>query len=184
MLAYHIRRLEDRALAKQVYAEQLARGWPGLAKECKEICERLKVEDVNETVMSKNQFKKHVEKACQVEDEAMMKRKMESLSKMSDRIAEDCKMKEYMKNNLVSVVRDIFRIRTNMNQLRGNFKNDYKLTKQGSRCNCGLEEENNKHIMECSLYYDIRVGKDMSCDKELVEFFRAVMDRRRKKDEK
>ena len=39
MLAYHIRRLEDRALAKQVYVEQLSRGWPGLAREGKEMCE-------------------------------------------------------------------------------------------------------------------------------------------------
>ena len=34
-------------LAGRVYKEQVAMGWPGLAKESKEICQKLGIEDCN-----------------------------------------------------------------------------------------------------------------------------------------
>ena len=41
MLALHCRRLGEGALASQVYMEQQARGWPGLAKEASDTFETL-----------------------------------------------------------------------------------------------------------------------------------------------
>ena len=52
-LVLHIRSLNDETLAKKIYNEQRKQGWPGLAKETKNICEVLGVEDVNTTQMNK-----------------------------------------------------------------------------------------------------------------------------------
>merc|ERR1712016_22186 len=38
MLVLHIRSLDDNTLAKKIYNQQVEEGWPGLAKETKEIC--------------------------------------------------------------------------------------------------------------------------------------------------
>ena len=36
-----------------MYEDQLRNNWPGLVKETEELCEKLKKEDVNETVVPK-----------------------------------------------------------------------------------------------------------------------------------
>jgi hypothetical protein len=53
MLVHHIRNLEEGALAKMIYQEQVRNNWPGLAKESEELCEELGVEDVNLTHLGK-----------------------------------------------------------------------------------------------------------------------------------
>ena len=55
--AYHIRSLEGTALANKIYNEQRKEGWPGLAKETKEICKGLNITDVNTTYLTKNEYK-------------------------------------------------------------------------------------------------------------------------------
>ena len=50
----HIRSLEGTALANKIYNEQRKEGWPGLAKETKEICKELNIMDVNTTYLTKN----------------------------------------------------------------------------------------------------------------------------------
>ena len=44
MLALHCGRLGEDSLAGQVYTEQKAQGWPGLAEEAGNICEKLNIE--------------------------------------------------------------------------------------------------------------------------------------------
>ena len=66
-----------------------------------------------------------------------------------------------------------------MNPLRGNFKHDKNSKAVGVLCvACGREEEVNSHVMTCSHYQDLRAGKDLSKNTELVQFFREVMTRR------
>ena len=45
-------------LPSQVYREQMEKGWPGLAKEAKTICENLAIEDRNKTMLNSKDFKK------------------------------------------------------------------------------------------------------------------------------
>ena len=66
-----------------------------------------------------------------------------------------------------------------MNELKGNFKNKYKNTPGGVTCMaCGMEEEVNSHVMKCVKYADLRQGKDLSDNNDLVKYFRDVMSRR------
>ena len=43
-------------------------GWPGLAKETSEICKTLHIEDVNETSMSKTEYRRLVTKMLHLEN--------------------------------------------------------------------------------------------------------------------
>ena len=46
---------------------------------------------------------------------------------------------------------------------------------------CQLQvRENQDHLASCNGYENLREGKDMDNDKELVEFFQSVMRRREK----
>ena len=66
-----------------------------------------------------------------------------------------------------------------MNKIFGKFKNDKSINKFGTSCvTRGNSEETNTHIMECDRYAVLRVGRDLTHDQDLVEFFREMMRRR------
>ena len=97
------------------------------------------------------------------------------LEKLKD---EDCKLKKYMNLKSLKEVRDTFRMRTHIVEgFKGNFKNMFK--HQSLNCEgCGMEVDTQAHAMECLAYADLRDGKDMNSDRDLVNFFRKVMERR------
>ena len=70
---FHIRNMEDTALAKQIYNQQLKYGWPGLLKECVKYCEELGIPDVTKVKASEMEFKWMVKKACRLRDEEELK---------------------------------------------------------------------------------------------------------------
>ena len=45
-LIIHIKKLDEKSLAKQVFVEQLKNDWPGLTQESKIICEEFHLKDV------------------------------------------------------------------------------------------------------------------------------------------
>ena len=68
-----------------------------------------------------------------------------------------------------------------INHLKANFPGDPRNRKDGMVCvGCGKTEETNSHVAECDAYSDLRVGRDLMTDKDLVGFFRDVMSRREK----
>ena len=81
MLILHIRNLKEETLAKKIYEEQRKEGWPGLAKEAKNICEVLGIEDVNTTEMNKIEYKKSVIDALKKKDEEYLRKEAESKRK-------------------------------------------------------------------------------------------------------
>ena len=179
MLVHHLKQMEEGSLARQVYDEQIRNNWPGLAEEARTICARLRLEDVNRTECSKNEFKEMILKAVRREDEVWMRDEMEGKTKTKDLVTGSCLIKDYFSCKSLTKTREIFRIRTNMNDLKGNFKNRYKNTPGEVSCEaCGLEDEVNSHIIKCVEYADLRQGKDLSNNGNLVMYFRDVMSRR------
>ena len=62
LLVLAIRCLEEESIESQTYKEQKLNNWPGL--ETKKICQDLNIQDCNETLLSKNDYKKIVLDAC------------------------------------------------------------------------------------------------------------------------
>ena len=72
-MVMHIRSLDNDTLASQIYEEQKANKWSGLAKETKDICSKLRVEDCNSTNLSKVSYRRIFLEACKREHEAKMR---------------------------------------------------------------------------------------------------------------
>ena len=77
MLILHIRSLEATALANKIYNEQRKEGWPGLAKERKEICEGLNITDVNTTYLTKIIQITHIDGAIKRKNEEWLRKEAE-----------------------------------------------------------------------------------------------------------
>ena len=130
----HLRSLNDETLAKKIYNEQRKQGWPGLAKETKNICEVLGVEDVNTTQMNKNEYKKSVNGALKIKDEEYLRKEAESKRKCEKIMMENYGKKEYIGKRKVGEVRNIFKARVGMTEFADNFGKDKRFLRTKWMC--------------------------------------------------
>ena len=176
----HLKDLDDQSLASQIYREQLGKGWPGLAKETKEICEELHIEDVNATTMSKNEFKRLIKGAIQTKHEANLREQSQGKTKCYNIMKEGYGKKENMNEKKIKEVRLMFKSRVGILPFAGNFSHDKRFSKTNWLCRCGLKE-NEAHLTAgtCPIYDDIWQGRgNLKNDEDLVKFFSAVLERR------
>ena len=61
-----------------------------------------------------------------------------------------------------------------------NFKGNPRYAKNGWKCLECDTSDTQDHIVRCRSYQDIRIGKDLNSDKDLVDYFRAVIKMREK----
>ena len=83
MMIIHIRGVKEDSLAKMVWKEQRTMGWPGLALECDEICQKLRIENCNETNIEKKEYRRCVLSACHLENERRLRQEMSDKEKCS-----------------------------------------------------------------------------------------------------
>ena len=180
LLVLHIRSLDENTLAHKVYKEQKEQGWPGLAKETKEMCEELNILDCNTTHLSKTEYKELVTAALKMKDEEYLRKeggeKQKCVKIMKDRYGK----KSYIAKNKVAEVRNIFKARVGMTEFAENFSKDKRFFRTNWLCRCGDERESENHITkECLIYDDIRKEyEDLSDDIQLASFFAKVLERR------
>ena len=158
----------------------MAKGWPGLAKECKEICEELKIEDINTTNMVKSAYKRLIQSAIRARDEVLIREQAGDKMKCKEIMKENYGKKAYLDNKKIEDVRFRFRSRVGLLPFAGNFSNDRKYAKSNWLCRCG-KKENESHIKDgtCPIYNDIWKEYDnLNNDEDLVHFFAVVLERR------
>ena len=167
-------------MANTIWTEQRKNGWPGLSQEVTEICGKLEIEDANTLEMEnvgKKMMRSKVIAAAKEVNEKEVKSKMRT--KCEDMKDEEIKLQDYFDNLTLYEARECFKIRSNMNKIRGNYKNMATNKQAGWRCvGCNLEVELNSHVMICGAYEDDRSDLEMNTDKGIVEFFRRVMKKR------
>ena len=181
MLVLHLRGLGEETLARKIYETQKEQGWPGLAKEASNICKELTIEDVNETNMSKKEYKKIVMKACQDKDEGNLRSAAEEKVKCNKIMKEKYGKKEYFKIKNIKEVRNMFKTRVSMLPFAGNYTKDKRFLKTQWMCRCNEKKEEESHILEgkCPIYKDIFEKYDnLEEDEVIVEFFSEVLARR------
>ena len=180
IMVLHLRQLGEETLAGSVYKEQVARGWPGLAQEVKDICKDLKIEDANKTNLDKHEYKQLVELACMSKNENILRKLAENKNKCERIMKDPCGKKSYMMSENITEVRKYFKTRTRMLPFAANYPGDRRFARTSWLCGCGSREEE-EHIMggRCPLYSDLR-GEygEFREDEELVQFFAKVLDRR------
>ena len=181
MLVLHIRSLEEETLARKIYETQKEKRWPGLAKEASKICEELSIVDVNDTNMSKKEYRKIVIKACQDKDEEKLRKEAEEKEKCRRIMKDKYGKKEYFKNKNIKEVRNMFKTRVSMLPFAGNYTRDKRFLKTLWMCRCNEKKEEETHILEgkCPIYKDIFEKYDnFEEDEVIVQFFSEVLARR------
>ena len=179
-LISHIKSMDEKSLASQMYREQLEKGWPGLAKEAKVICEELEIEDINTSTLTKSEFKRLTKGAIRTKNEAILKEMAHEKSKCKNIMKEDYGRKEYMNEMKIEDVRFMFKGRVGLLPFAGNYENDKKFLRTNWLCRCG-EKEKEAHLTSgnCPIYDDIWEKRgDLENNEDLVKFFSAVLERR------
>ena len=87
-------------------------------------------------------------------------------------------LKEYINQRSLKDVRDTFRARTQLWEgIKGNFKNRFR--NSDIQCQgCKSVEDSQLHVLVSGAYGDLRVGKDLEKDSDMVDYFREVVRRR------
>ena len=177
-----LKNMPEGTLAKQIFNEQVKRGWPGLAREASIICKDLGLPNIIQEKIRKVKWEKMVKKAARDKHEDELKLEVESKTKLEGIKDEDMKRKEYFHQKSLEDTRLLFRIRTRMVDLKANFKNKPAFRKDGWICEgCHNEVETNGHVMSCEAYEHVREGKNLDSDKDLVQFFKEILKIRMKK---
>ena len=180
MLVIHLRSLDDHTLARRTYIEQKEKNLPGLAQETKEICQKLNIEDCNETSQNKQSFRKSLLLACHAKNEERIIQGASQV-KCSRIFNENYGRKSYLKNQTLVQSRKWFKTRFGLQDFAGNYSHNMKFSKTNWMCRCENEVEVEGHIVsgQCTVYGDLKSQYgDLNEDKNLVQYFQAVLDRR------
>ena len=89
--------------------------------------------------------------------------------------------KSYIGTQNIKNCRSWFRTRFGLTFFAGNYSHSKQYSKTNWMCRCGLEREEEGHIIlgQCEVYSDLRSQfGDLKEDKNLVMYFQAVLDRR------
>ena len=178
LLVFHIRSLDNESLASRVYRKQIEENWPGLARETKQICEDLNIEDCNITQLSKKEYKIMLTKACHAKNEQKLG------ETASEVICSRIKQETYGKK---FYTRKHFRYRFGLLPFAGNFAHDRRYAKTDWLCRCKSLREEEGHITSgnCQIYGGLRTQfRDLEDDENLVKFFQAVLDKREELEDK
>ena len=167
--------------------KQKTYNFPGLVKEAKQLLKELHLPDVtNEDIAkhwSKKSWKDNVKNAVKTMCEEKLKKEIKRFKKLKDgpMPTEKFNKKEYMNSMTLSETRVKFKLRTHMFNVKWNYKSDPKYSRDLWRCDsCQSSIETQDHILWCPAYVDLRSGKDIKNDKDLINYMKNVLSIREK----
>ena len=178
---HHLENLPPGCLAKEIVEVQKVNNLPGLVKECLDVLHKAGIYDVSS--YPKKQWKNVVDKLCKKMNEDDLLQQMKNYKKLdlNELKQENCKLKDYMSSLNLHSARLRFKIRAKMTPtIQMNFKSD-KAFKANNWICLGCDSSNldtQAHVLICSGYTDLRDGKNLEIDKDLVDYFSAVIRRR------
>ena len=89
--------------------------------------------------------------------------------------------KEYLKKMDINKARVKFKTRTEMLNFKFNYKSDPKNSACLWNCDsCQSAIETQDHILWCPSYSELREGKDLKNDKDIIDYFEKVLKIREK----
>ena len=180
MLLARIKSKGEDTLCKKMYMQEKRSRVPGLSREVADICAEICIPDVNENFVPK----KVIKEAIYSHHYADMKVALEKSSKLQDIKHEDFRNPQnYMQDRSIENGRLAFRIRSKMvDKIPENFKNKFKNNPEGLICNhCSNREVlSQSHCLVCPAWVEFKEGLDLGDIKDLVTFFRRLLEEREK----
>ena len=187
MFLHHLSCLGNDSLAHEVLTIQADLSLPGLYSECHSFLVQNQISDIR--VFSKAQWKKLVKtkidelnKAKLVEMTIKKSYKKINLNALKE---DDCSLKPYFMKLKVEDARLRFKMASNMTPtVAMNFQSERKFIARLWSCpSCFVDEDKNardtqQHILICKAYANLRIGRDLTNDKDLVDYMRNVINLR------
>ena len=181
LFLHHISTLPDSCLAKEVYILQKELHLPGILSECKSFLNENGLCKIEQ--FTKLQWKKKVK-------ELIMKLNKDDLVEMSKKYkkinfeysADSSTRHLYLSTFRVHDARLLFKIRSRMvPTVKMNFLRDKDFASSSWVCSgCNIHLDSQAHVMSCESYSHLREGLDLKEDRDLVRFFRDLLDLRNK----
>ena len=186
LLLHHIAKLPEDTLAKEIYNVQKKLNLPGLVEECNEFL--MKSDVIHVENYSKLGWKNLVKKKMKEVNKEDILNQMKGSKKLPvDQLkTEPFSMKSYLSELNMEDARLRFKINSGMTPtVKMNFQSDPEYTRDMWRCSGCLAEGNpmgnrdtQLHVMVCPGYEEYRQDKNLSKDKDIVEYFKQVIDHR------
>ena len=183
----HILHLGEDSLAKQIQVEQEKHNVKGLSQEVKEFIDILSLPNCFQERIPPIRWKRLVKGAISNANEKEIRESSESFKKMKNKIedSEKFKFKDYLSNLPLSQARTMFKHKYSMTEnVKMNYKGDPTFTKLPWKCQDCMNQDTEIHLLWCPAYEDLRMGMDLSSDKDLCSYLQKVIQIRCKENKK
>ena len=178
LFLHHLETLDETSLANQFYKAQLSLKLPGLMDDCQSFLEKYDL--VNIKSLPKIKWKKIVRRKIEELNKSDLLSKMTNLQKIDGEslAGETFKLKSYFKELNVTEARMKFHIRSSMvRSVKMNYPSDPQFKTDLWECqHCFCIDTQSHIILTCPAYEELRVNKNLENDKDLVQFFKEVLD--------
>ena len=185
LFLYHLIKMDEKSLAKEIFEVQVNKRLPGLADECKILLTTLNLPDIFETKviskLSQLAWKRMVNNSILEYEERNLKSEASSKSKLKDKHIdeESFQCQSYISELNIAQSRLKFQLRSQMLDVKFNYsaKHERDLWLCDS---CSSAIETQSHILFCPAYSSLREGKDIQNDQHLLTYIQSVMNIRTK----
>ena len=179
----HIATLPDTCLAKEMYNIQKELHFPGLVQECEAFLVEHGLSNIEK--FTKIQWKKkmkHIIFTLNKDELVAMSKKFKKINFESELY--NATRHEYLSSFHVRDARLLFKIRSKMvPTIQMNFPRDKSFASNLWTCSgCRLHRDTQTHVMSCDSYVHLRDGLDLKEDRDLITFFRNLLDCRNKSE--
>ena len=187
MFLHHLETLPKDSLAYEVFQVQKSLNLPGLLDDCKEILCNLNLSNIQE--YSKEQWKRVVKNEILSKNKEYMVKESKTFKKIAYKDEDEFLRQSYLADMTVMDARLMFKIKTNMvPTVQMNFVSDERFKQNFWTCSGCLhhslpsllhgQRDTQQHILSCTGYANLRVGRNLDCEKDLVDYFRDVLQLR------
>ena len=179
---HHLITLDTESVASRIAKVASVSGYPGLIQEYETLCREFNLPDPHS--VSKLAWKRQVRRAITEVNKndllSQIRDKYEKLNYDSFKV-ETFSTQEYLKSLNVNDARLKFRIRSKMvKTVALNFSSDKKFSSKLWQCTHCDRIDSQSHILACISYKQLREGKNLYSDKDLIQYFREVIALREK----
>ena len=188
LFLHHVASLPDTDLAKEIYNVQVQLSLPGIVQECQEFLAKFQITDMSS--FTKLQWKKLVKskiRECNKSD-ILKHTKSQGYKKLNYEEMENdsFRVKPYFSSLYSTDARLRFKIDCGMTPtIKMNFQSDQQHVRDLWTCP-GCSEpgdvmgsrDTQRHVMVCPGYQEFREDKDLSQDKDIVDYFKQVIKHR------
>ena len=181
LFLHHLEHLPETSLAKEVYEAEKRMSLPGIMNDCSKFLAKFGLQDLKS--YSYPQFKRLVKEKIKIINKSkvieIIREKGYSKINVQEILNDNFERKPYITNLHSGDAKMRFKISSQMvPEVKMNFQSESKFKSELWECKgCG-KRDTQSHLMSCKDYEDLRQGKDLSNDKDLVGYFKSIFVRR------